>query len=228
MPNRSMLLIIAVVTGAFATISGCALDPMERLSEDIDSMDANVRKQAVLELANLDDERAIEALVEVLESDEEVFDMAGVALVKQGRENVTEEKPDPVLTMVAGVMKNVHLPVGNRARAAWVLGEIGDREAVAHLRAGAGALLANGQAAVPVQDQAKLSLKKLGDASDGAPYEIAMDTFKKGEPVESLPEVPPVAPPEVEEEDEEDETALLPSIPQPDRSAKLSGGRVEA
>jgi len=214
MPNRSMLLVVAIVSGAFLILSGCALDPMERLSEDIDSMDAKVRQQAVLELANLDDERAIEALVEVLESDEEVFDMAGVALVKQGRENVTDEKPDPVLTMVAGVMTNVHLPVGNRARAAWVLGEIGDREAVALLRAGAGALLANGQPAVPVQDQAKLSLKKLGDASSGAPYEIPMSTFKKKQPVDSLPEVPPVAPPEVEEEDEDEETAALPFVPQ--------------
>lgn len=207
MPNRSILLMVAVVAGAFLILSGCALDPMERLSEDIDSQDPAVRKAAVLELAKLDDERAIEALVEVLESDEVAFDMAGVALVKQGRENVTEEKPDPVLTMVAGVMNNVHLPVGNRARAAWVLGEIGDREAIPALRGGAAAKLANTLPAVPVQDQAKLSLKKLGDASDGAPYEISMDTFKKGEVLDKLPEVPPVAPPEVEEAEEEDETA---------------------
>lgn len=206
--NTARGVLAAAALGLALTV-GCALDPMERLWEDIDSPDVEVRKAAVLELANMRDDRAIEALVEVLESDEEIFDMAGVALVKQGRESVATRTPDPVITMVAGVMNNPHLPQGNRARAAWVLGEIGNREAVPALRTGAGALDPAGAAAVHVQAQAKLALKKLGDASQGEPFELAMGMFR-GEPVDVLPEVEPVAPPEEEEEaDDEFEAAVV-------------------
>lgn len=203
--------ILAAATLGLTLAAGCALDPMERLSEDIDSPDVAVRMAAVLELANLRDDRAIEALVEVLESDEDIFDMAGVALVKQGRETITKRKPDPVITMVAGVMNNMHLPQGNRARAAWVLGEIGDREAIPALRTGTGAKDPAGANAVHVQDQAKLALKKLGDASEGAPYELAMSLFRGG-PVDVLPEVEPVAPPEEEDEEEDEEAQAAVAV----------------
>ncbi len=194
MPNQLLRLAIACAAGVVLLLAGCALDPMEELSEKIDAQEVGEREGAVLRLANLRDDRAIEALVEVLESDEDVFDMAGVALVKQGRETVTEKKPDPVITMVAGVMNNMHQPDANRARAAGVLGEIGDREAIAALRTGPGAKTASGAAATVVQDQAKLALKKLGNDGDGAPFELAMGIFRE-ENVGVLPEVKPVAPP---------------------------------
>lgn len=202
--------VLAAAALGLALTAGCALDPMERLSEDTDSPDAAVRTAAVLELANLRDDRAIEALVEVLESDEEIFDMAGVALVKQGRETITKRKPDPVIAMVAGVMNNIHLPQGNRARAAWVLGEVGDREAIPALRTGAGAKDPAAADALHVQAQAKLALKKLGDASEGAPFELAMGMFQGGR-VDVLPEVEPVAPPE-EEDEEEDEAQATAGV----------------
>ena len=203
-----MLKIALRLLGALAVIgllmtTGCALDPMERLSEQIDAQDIKVRETAILDLANLRDDRAIESLVTVLEGEEKpaVYDMAGVALVKQGREVVTDKKPDPIITMVGNVMKNVHLPVGTRCRAAWVLGEIGDREAIPLLRAGAAALDAAGAAATEVQAQATLGLKKLGDASVGEPFELAMGLFKEGVKVDTLPSVKSVTPAEAEEAD---------------------------
>jgi HEAT repeat protein len=186
------LCLIAIAFGLL--VSGCALDPMERLKEKADSQDPRDRSAAILELANLRDDRAIEQLADLLESDEEVYDAAGVALVKQGRDNATDKKPDPITAMVAAIMNNVHLSTANRCRAAWVLGEIGDREAIPELRKGTSTKDAAGAACVPVNDQAKLALKKLGNDSDGAPFEIAMDALK-GE-VTVLPEVKSVAPPE--------------------------------
>jgi HEAT repeat protein len=188
-------LLLALITVIPVLISGCALDPMEKLSEDIDSEDVAVRKAAVLQLANLRDDRAIEALVEVLVNDEVLYDMAGVALVKQGRDVVTKRKPDPIITMAGNAMKNIHSSLGNRARAAWVLGEIGDREAVPVLREGTTTKTAAAEEAVPVQDQAKLSLKKLGNDSDGQAFELPMGTFTSGE-VSVLPKVKSVEPPE--------------------------------
>ena len=193
-----------VVCLALVLAAGCALDPMERLSEEIDSQDVSVRRAAVLELANLRDERAIEALVEVLEGDEELYDMAGVALVKHGRERVTVRKPDPVVTMVAGVMNNMHVPQPNRARAAWVLGEIGDREAIPALRTGSIATDPALAPAVPVRTQATIALKKLGDSSEGVAFELPLGTFAS-HAVDVLPTVEPVAEPEVDEDEEEEE-----------------------
>lgn len=183
--------VIAVALGLL--VSGCALDPMERLKEKADSQDPRDRLAAVLELANLRDERAIEQLADLLESDEEVYDAAGVALVKQGRDNCTKKKPDPIIAMVAAIMNNVHLATANRCRAAWVLGEIGDREAIPELRKGTATKDAAGALCVPVNDQAKLALKKLGNDSDGAPFEIPMDGLKGT--ITVLPEVKSVAPP---------------------------------
>ena len=46
-----------------------------------------------------------------------------------------------------------------------------------------------------MQDAAKIALKKLGNDSDGAAFELPLDTFKHG-PVLQLPKVKSVKPPE--------------------------------
>ena len=61
---------------AIALTSGCGIDPMEQLTIDIQSQDVNVRRQAVLAMANLDDRRATEELLGVLEKDEELLEKA--------------------------------------------------------------------------------------------------------------------------------------------------------
>jgi HEAT repeat protein len=169
-------------------LSGCAIDPMEQLSQDIEAQELMVRQQAVLQLANLKDERAIDALVDVLQGDEELCDAAGVALVKKGREWPKKKRPNGVVEAVGRVAKNVNLLEKARARACWTLGEIGDREAVPILKG------LQGDAKQAVKDQAKAALEKLGFFTVGRDYDIAWGELS-GQ-VEVLKEPPPVVPEE--------------------------------
>ncbi len=180
-------------------LMGCGIDPMVRLNEAIESEDVEVRRTAVLTLANLEDPRTVMALNEVFEDDEELVDMAAVALVKKGREQVTEEEPDPIIEGTAALANNVHLPEHIRARATWILGEIGDREAIPALKTAAAAKLSNGSAAALVREQANQALEKLGYKEVGRPFEIAMGTIAHQQ-VSTLPIPEPI---EAAEEDEE-------------------------
>ncbi len=160
---------------------GCAIDPMPRLSEQIEAEDVQTRETAVIRLANIDDPRAVTALTEVFEGDEELIDMAAVALVKKGRELKTDEKPDPIIDGIAALGNNVHLPEKVRARAIWMLGEIGDREAIGACKTAAAAKLGSGYPAPFVRAQATQALEKLGSAAAGRAYEIPMGTLANQE-----------------------------------------------
>ncbi len=188
---RYRLTALSVAAVGLVLMWGCAIDPMEQLSQDIESQDLVVRHRAVVALANLKDDRAMEALVDVLQGDEELCDLAGVALVKKGREWPEKKKPNAVVEAVGRVAKNTHLLEKVRARACWVLGEIGDREAVPILKG----LLTDTKAAV--KEQAKIALEKLGYYTDGRAYDIAWGELR-GE-LDVLKEPPPV----VEEQTEE-------------------------
>lgn len=188
---RNLSVIIAVAL--FLTLlGGCTLDPMERLSEDIKSQDKDKRAGAVLQLANLDDDRTIEALIEVLEGDDELCDMAGVALVKKGREvaDPDPKKPNPVIDEVAKTLNNAHLPEQFRGRAAWVLGEIGDRRSIPALQTGQAAKLGEKPALI-TREMSKQSLEKLGFFTDGRAFDLEMGALIGT--VQLLPEPPPLA-----------------------------------
>ncbi|MFP4249570.1 MAG: HEAT repeat domain-containing protein [Armatimonadota bacterium] len=159
------------------TLSGCGIDPMERLNEQIEAEDVEVRRSAVRALTNLDDPRTIIALTEVFEDDDELRDMAAVGLLKKGREQVTDEKPDPIIEGIAALANNVHLNQQVRGRAAWILGEIGDREAIPALKTASAAKLSNGDPAPLVQEQAKEALEKLGYNSVGRDFEMPMGSL---------------------------------------------------
>jgi HEAT repeat protein len=176
---------------AVVVLAGCALDPIERLSEDIKSQDQAVRERAVLQLANIEDDRTIDLLSEVLESDDELFNMAAVAMVKKGREvdEPDPKKPNPVVDATGKVLKNAHLAEPFRARAAWALGEIGDRRAIPALQAGQAALTGD-KAATLVRDMSKQSLEKIGFFSDGRAYDLGMGTLE-GE-LSTIPDPPPL------------------------------------
>ncbi len=191
--TRAVLL--ALVITAAGALTGCSIDPMVRLNEDIESEDVEVRREAVLRLANLDDPRSVVALNEVFEDDPELMDVAAVALLKKGREQVTERKPDPIIEGIAALANNAHLPELLRARAAWILGEIGDREAIPALKTAAGAKLSSGAAAQLVRDQATYALEKLGYKEAGRPFEIPMGTLAHQE-MSTLIEPEPIVPAE--------------------------------
>jgi HEAT repeat protein len=172
-----------------AAFAGCALDPIERLSEDIKSQNVMDRETAVLQLANIEDDRTVDLLAEVLESDDELFNMAGVALVKKGRE-VNEpdpKKPNPVVDAVAKVLKNAHLAEPFRARAAWTLGEIQDRRAIPALK-GALTALVGAKPATLVRDMATQSLEKVGYHTAGRALDIGMGQLHGT--VSTLPDPP--------------------------------------
>ena len=191
---RTACAALAAVT-MMLTALGCAIDPMPRLNERIESEDVQTRLAAVIDLTNLSDPRALTALNEVFEDDEELRDVAAVALVKKGRELKTEEKPDPIIEGIAALANNVHLPEQVRARAAWMLGEIGDREAIPALKAAAGAKLGSGHPAPLVRAQATQALEKLGEKEEGRAYELPMGTLADQE-ITTLPEPAPLEEPE--------------------------------
>ncbi|MGD9498161.1 MAG: HEAT repeat domain-containing protein [Armatimonadota bacterium] len=182
---------LAITVLAVWGLTGCAIDPMVRLEEAIESEDIAERREAVLRLANLDDPRSIVALNEVFEDDEELRDMAAVALVKKGREQVTDRKPDPIIEGIAALANNVHLSEPIRARAAWILGEIGDREAITALKTAAGAKLVSGDVATLVRAQATQALEKLGYKQAGRAFELPMGTLEDQE-LSTIPEPEPL------------------------------------
>ena len=173
--NTSALAAVAVLA---LLMSGCGLAPMERLNEDIEAEAIQIRRAAVLTLANLDDQRAVVALSEVFEDDDELRDMAAVALVKKGREQVTDEKPDPIIDGIAALANNIHLSEDIRARAAWILGEIGDREAITALKTATGAKTGSGAVAQLVRDHATQALEKLGYQEVGRELEMALGSLE--------------------------------------------------
>lgn len=190
LPVARILMALALVLVALA---GCSVDPMERLTEDIKSQDQTVRERAVLTLANLDDDRAVDSLVDVLEGDDELCDMAGVALVKKGRE-VNEpdpKKPNPVIDQVAKVLNNAHLAEPFRGRAAWVLGEIGDRRAIPPLQTAQTGAKVGEKLALVVREMAKQALEKLGFFSVGRAFDIPLGALQGTR--ENLPDAPPLA-----------------------------------
>jgi len=193
MQQSPVIRILVALALVLVALAGCSVDPMERLTEDIKSQDEAVRERAVLTLANLDDERAVDSLVDVLEGDDELCDMAGVALVKKGRE-VNEpdpKKPNAVVDQVGKVLNNAHLAEPFRGRAAWVLGEIGDRRAIPPLQTAQTGAKVGEKPALVVREMAKQGLEKLGYMSAVRAFDIPLGELAG--PRENLPAAPPLA-----------------------------------
>jgi len=180
-----LYLLTAAVLGL--ALAGCGLDPMERLGQAIVSPDLATRKEAVLQLANLNDTRAVKKLVDALQSDEQIADLVGVALVKKGRAQLTRPRENSVVKQVAEVMKAAYVLPALRARAAWTLGEIGDRRAIPDLKA----MLV--EADPTLVAEATHALEKLGYMSKGRRMDIAPDQLEGQVPM--LPVPPPLAEP---------------------------------
>jgi len=158
--RRSLCKTLSVVATALCALtvlalSGCAEDPFDRLSDQLGGRNIESRLAAIRELKLLRDERAIDMLVHALE-DPDVINEAADALVYKGIETKTPKKDDPVIEAVTREMKATHLEPYTRAKAAWILGQIGDREAIPALKAAAA------DANALVKARAMDSLKQLG------------------------------------------------------------------
>jgi hypothetical protein len=163
------------LAASVALLAGCLEEELRDLSDDLEALELEERLNAVERLKQIEDDRAVELLVEALEGDEELIDAAGNALAYMGRRMKTDEEPDKVNEMVEQTLKDTHLEEMVRAKAAWTLGEIGDRESIATLK---GFTL---DAQVQVKANDVEALKKLGYYSDGAAFAMNDDgTIKKG------------------------------------------------
>jgi hypothetical protein len=140
---------------ALLALTGCAEDPFDRLADQLEGRNVYGRLAAIQELKYMRDERAIDSLLEALE-DPEVLPQAAEALVYKGLKTKTKKKGDPVIEAVTREMQATHLDAPTRAAAAWVLGQIGDREAIPALKGAAG------DATPLVAANAKDALKQLG------------------------------------------------------------------
>jgi HEAT repeat protein len=194
MPLKLKAAVLLMAAYCLLTIAGCAIDPMEQLVIDIQSQDITKRKQAVIAMANLNDQRATEKLLNLLEKDDELLDVISVALVKKGRE--MEQRNLQINTVVEAVGKtlsNAHIAEPFRARAAWIIGEIGSRQGVSVLLTGTLAKVGVAPAAY-VREYSRQALEKLGYYSEGREYEIPMGSLV-GQ-VDVFPEPDPLALPD--------------------------------
>ena len=186
------LVMVAVMIGiAAGLLGGCAIPPIEELSRKIESPQVSAREQAIVALANLVDRQAVRLLTEALSSDGKLRDKAAVALVKHGRRIEVAEQENPVVAQVSEVLKNTHLGEQFRARAAWTLGEIGDRRALPLLREAATGLLADKRKPV-MKQQAAEALEKLGFNSAGRAFELPMGLLE--DDLEVISDILPLQP----------------------------------
>ena len=184
-------IVVAVGIIFVGLMAGCAVDPIEELSRKIESPRTITREQAIIALANLRDGRAIELLSDALGNDEELHDNVAVALVKQGRRIPVARETNPVIEQVSKAVKNTHLGEQFRARAIWVLGEIGDRRSKPLLQAVAAGALADATKPIMMQ-QAAEALEKLGFDSLDRSYELPMGSL--AEDLEVIPRVAEMKP----------------------------------
>ena len=173
-----------IVAATALWLLGCGVDSMETLSQQIKSPDPTKRKIAVLELANVNDPRALKLLVDALQSDPVIYDQAALALVKKGRELAGRAKENPVGKQVADVLKSDLVAPDFRARAAWTLGEIGDRRAIPDLKGATGGPDSIGP-------EATRALQKLGYTAEGRAFDIHPGILVGR--VDTLPPVPELA-----------------------------------
>jgi HEAT repeat protein len=94
--------------------------------------------------------------------------------VRKGRETMTADVPDPVVDAVGRTLKDLHLEPEIRVTAAWILGEIGDREGLPALGACAS------DKKVDVKTEVAISRQKLGLIDPARPYDISPEELPFG------------------------------------------------
>jgi len=174
--SRCRFLLPLMLVAVAVVCAGCAVDPLEKLQDQLDAQKVTERKAAVDALLKLKDERSVELLVQTMGSDSELLEDAGNALVLKGREwekrhpNAKKTEQNPVIEQLSATVDDMHLDPAVRAKACWVLGEIGSRRALPALK---------GRTVDPnsmiVRAEATTALNKLGSTGDAAPLEMLPD-----------------------------------------------------
>lgn len=144
-------------------LSGCAADQTALLLEQLSYGEPEARKQAASQLGACRGEQVVEALLQVVTSDDCAAVPAAKALVEQGRW-IAANSPNALPELLDRLGSDAAGWISDEAkdRCSWVLGEIGERSAIPVLKEIG-------------SDQANRSLEKLGYCSAGRPFDIPMD-----------------------------------------------------
>ncbi len=175
MSIRWLLLPLALLATALL-VAGCAVDPIEKLQDQLDSRQLADRKTAVKTLETMKDDRSVELLIETLESDPDLLEQAGNALVikgrgwEQGHPKAKKSEQNPVIEHLSQTVGDMHLDAAIRAKACWILGEVGSRRALPALKA-----RVEDPNSMIVRTETGIALNKLGSSGDAAALEMLAD-----------------------------------------------------
>ena len=153
-------------------LSGCATNPLDRIRDEAVSRSPALRRAAVKLAGECPDPDALGVVIDALEADDEIRAAAAHALILRGREwerghgRTNWTKANPVIAAVGETAAKVHLDGATRAKAVWVLGEIGSRKAKDAI---AGAY---GDDSMAVQHEQARARDKLGFTGTAVAYEV--------------------------------------------------------
>ena len=151
---------------------GCAIDPVEKIEDDLAARDPAIRGAAVESAGRCGDPASLGLLIEPFEADPELLDPAAHALILRGRRwdkahpRHRWDKGNPVIAAVGATAAKAHLEPEVRARACFVLGEIGSRKAKPFL------LAAYGGDSMAVQREQARARDKLGFTNNAVAFEV--------------------------------------------------------
>ena len=181
--NQVTSILVAVIAACFvgiaaclaAMLSGCAVPPEEALADTMQGATLPARLEAVTGLCELNSRASLEALLEAFEMDPETREEVASALVLRGRRWYAQHGQKPglntnrVIDHMAFLAARSDIDPSIRAKAVWVIAEIGDRHAKDEIAA---AYAGDSQA---VSEEVSRSLDKLGFTSNAHPMECLAD-----------------------------------------------------
>jgi hypothetical protein len=162
---RSWLLLV------LCFLAGCAIDPLPELQDGLEDKHPEVRGRAIDGLMQLSADRSFAPLLKRLEIEDapEVLEKLTVATVLVGRRCSIESMQSSYLmpkrlatALACDSVQKAQLENTTKAMLTWVLGELGDRDAIPTLRT----------LGTP---EANAALLKLGDGSVGMAFEVPME-----------------------------------------------------
>lgn len=158
--------------GLLIPLCGCSPDPADRIENGLVSRNRTLRADAVASASGLDDARTLALLVDTLENDDDLLDATARALVLRGREwerahgGRGKARMNPVIAAVGETAAKRNLAASVRAKAVFVLGEVGSRRAKPQIADAASA------DSMAVQREQARALDKLGFTDTARAFEV--------------------------------------------------------